>query len=91
MEALFRLNNNDYDQELCKEKHENIKDILNDHENRLNGHSDRLDKLEQDNRENKTDIKNLIKKMDTFITVIMWGLGIFVTISLFVIGILIKR
>ena len=80
-----------YDNKLCDEKHDNIKEILNDHENRLNGHSKRLDELEQDNRENYTEIKNLIKKMDTFITVIMWGLGIFVTVSIFVVGVLIKK
>lgn len=80
-----------YDEKLCTEKHENIKTILNDHENRLNNHSQRLDRLEQDNRENKADIKNLIKKMDDFISTIKWGLGIFVTVSIFVIGILLKR
>lgn len=80
-----------YDKELCDEKHETIKNTLLDHENRLNGHSKRLDALEQDNRENHTEIKNLIKKMDTFITVVMWGLGIFVTVSIFVIGVLIKK
>lgn len=80
-----------YDSKLCDEKHENIKDALQDHENRLNNHSKRLDELEQDNRENHIEIKNLIKKMDTFITIIMWGLGIFVTVSIFIIGILIKK
>ena len=80
-----------YDAKLCEEKHDNIKLTLQDHENRLNGHSKRLDALEQDNRENHTEIKNLIKKMDTFITVIMWGLGIFVTVSIFVISVLIKK
>lgn len=80
-----------YDEKLCSEKHENIKAILDDHENRLNKHSLRLDKLEQDNSENKTDIRNLIKKIDDFISTIKWGLGIFVTVSIFVIGILLKK
>lgn len=80
-----------YDAELCNEKHKNIKEALQDHENRLNNHSKRLDVLEQDNRENHIEIKNLIKKMDTFITIIMWGLGIFVTVSIFIIGIMIKK
>ena len=80
-----------YDKELCGEKHETIKNTLQDHENRLNGHSKRLDALEQDNRENHTEIKNLIKKMDTIITEVIWGLGIFVTVSIFVIGALIKK
>ncbi len=80
-----------YDEKLCEEKHGNIKFTLKDHENRLNGHSKRIDILEQNDRENHTEIKNLIKKMDTFINVIMWGLGIFVTVSIFVIGALIKK
>jgi hypothetical protein len=80
-----------YNEELCAEKHENIKTILDDHENRLNGHSKRIDNLEQNDRENHIEIKNLIKKMDTFITVIMWGLGIFVTVSIFIIGVFIKK
>lgn len=80
-----------YDEKLCNEKHENIKLTLKDHEERLNGHSKRIDVLEQNDRGNHTEIKNLIKKMDTFINVIMWGLGIFVTVSIFVIGVLIKK
>jgi len=80
-----------YDKDLCDEKHGNIKDILDDHENRLNGHSKRLDILDQNDRENHVEIRNLIKKMDTFITVIMWGLGIFVTVSIFVMGVLLKK
>lgn len=80
-----------YDEKLCSEKHENIKAILEDHENRLNEHSTRLDRLEQDNRENRTDIRNLIKKIDDFISTIKWGLGIFVTVSIFVIGVLLKK
>jgi hypothetical protein len=80
-----------YDKELCETKHLNVDKALNDHESRLNGHSARLDKLERDSTENHTEIKNLIKKMDTFITVIMWGLGIFVTVSIFVIGVFIRK
>jgi chromosome segregation ATPase len=80
-----------YDEKLCNERHENVKDAINDHEKRLNNHSGRLDKLEQDNEGHKKDITNLIKKMDDFINTIKWGLGIFVTVSLFVMGILLKK
>jgi hypothetical protein len=57
----------------------------------LNNHSDRLDRLEQNEVENRNDIKHLIKKMDDFISTIKWGLGIFVTVSIFVVGIILKR
>jgi lysozyme len=56
-----------YDAELCEEKHEQIKEKLDLHDKRLNNHSDRLDRLEQNETENRTEIKNLIKKMDDFI------------------------
>jgi hypothetical protein len=39
----------------------------------------------------KTEIKNLLKKMDDFMSTLKWGLGVFVTVSIFVIGILIKK
>jgi hypothetical protein len=80
-----------YDGKLCEERHKNVTENLKDHEVRLNNHAGRLDKLEQHEATNRTEIKNLIKKMDTFITVIMWGLGLFVTVSIFVIGVFIKK
>ncbi|MFL0245537.1 hemolysin XhlA family protein [Candidatus Clostridium stratigraminis] len=80
-----------YSKELCEEKHKFIEDTLELHNKRLNEHSKKIDTLEQDSREYKTEIKNLIKKMDDFMVTIRWGLGIFVTVSIFVIGILLKR
>lgn len=80
-----------YNEEVCKEKHEKIKETLELHNIRLNDHSKRIDMLEQDGREFRTEIKNLIKKMDDFIGTLKWGLGIFVTVSIFVIGILLKK
>lgn len=73
-----------YSVKLCDERHKNTDETLQDHEHRI-------DILEKHDAVNATNIGNLIKKMDTFITVIMWGLGIFVTVSLFVIGILIRK
>jgi ElaB/YqjD/DUF883 family membrane-anchored ribosome-binding protein len=80
-----------YDAKLCEEKHDQIKEKLDLHDKRLNNHSDRLDRLEQNEVENRNDIKHLIKKMDDFISTIKWGLGIFVTVSIFVVGIILKR
>jgi len=80
-----------YSKELCGKIHEQIEDTLDLHNNRLNEHSRRLDSLEQDGREYRTEIKNLIKKMDDFMITIQWGLGIFVTVSIFVIGILLNQ
>lgn len=80
-----------YNEELCNEKHNKIKETLELHNLRLNDHSKRIDDLEQDGREFRTEIKNLIKKMDDFMITIRWGLGIFVTVSIFIMGILLKR
>ncbi|MDP4174148.1 MAG: hemolysin XhlA family protein [Bacteroidota bacterium] len=80
-----------YNEELWNERHKAVEDTLELHNKRLNEHSKRLDNVEQDGREFKVEIKNLVKKMDDFISTIRWGLGIFVTVSLFVIGILLKR
>ena len=38
----------------------------------------------------KVNINNLIKKMDSFITIMMWGVGIIVTVSLGLIGVVIS-
>lgn len=73
-----------YNAEAERIKHENIDKMLNEHTKDITD-------LKKDDREYKIEIKNLIKKMDTFITVIMWGLGIFVTVSIFVIGVFIKK
>ena len=80
-----------FDQLLCDEKHDNIKTILIDHETRLNNHSGRINNLEKDGREYQVSIKNLIKKMDTFITVMMSVLGVFVTVCIFIISTVLKK
>jgi len=79
-----------FDENLCKEKHGYIKETLLDHESRLNEHEARIVSQEKDGREFKVNVSGLIKKMDDFITTVRWGMGIFVTVSLFVIGVLIK-
>jgi len=80
-----------YDAELCEEKHKTLNDTVDEHEIWLKKHDEEISSIKQDNRENKTDIRNLIKKMDDFISAMQWGLGIFVTVSIFVIGVLLKR
>jgi hypothetical protein len=75
--------NEDYDSKLCQYRHTIIDATLKDH-------TERIDLLEKNNAVNHVEIKNLIAKMDTFITVIMWGLGIFITASGIIAGIVIK-
>lgn len=68
-----------YDKDLCKEKHGNIKNMIDDHEIRLNKHSDRLDKLEQGQSEFKVEIKNLCESLKTLTNTMRWFIGIWVT------------
>jgi hypothetical protein len=59
----------EYNENLCKEKHESIEKIFDTHERRLNGHADRLKKMENDAKdvqnfkETLDQIKKLIEKM----------------------------
>jgi predicted RNase H-like nuclease (RuvC/YqgF family) len=79
--------------EICKDciYVQELKDNIKEHKATLDKHEDDITELKADSREYKTEIKNLIKKMDDFMTTIRWGLGIFVTVSIFVIGILLKK
>lgn len=83
--------NINYNKDLCNEKHKTLDTKIDDHEKRINNHSVRIDKLEQDSAEYKTEIRNLCLKVEDLISTIKWGLGIFITVSIFVIGILLKR
>ena len=49
-----------------------IKDKLETHEKRINNHGDRLDKLEQDGRELKVEIKNLCENLRSLTNMIKW-------------------
>ena len=80
----------EFNSNLYNERNEHIKETLTDHESRLKDHEKRIVNQETDGREFRTNIGNLMKKMDTFITVTMWATGTFVTVGLFIVGILIK-
>lgn len=67
-----------YDSKLCEEKHERIREKLRDHENRLNNHSARLDRLEQDGAELKAEIKNLCKQIEGLNSTLKWFIGLMV-------------
>lgn len=69
---------------------QNLNKNIEKHEETLNKHEEDITNLKEDGREYKTEIKNLIQTMDTFINTIKWGLGIFVTVSIFILSYLIK-
>jgi len=65
-----------YNEALCREKHKAIEDKMEVHDTRLNNHAGRLDTLEQDGRESKVQISNLIKSIDSLVSTIKWLIGL---------------
>lgn len=63
---------------LCDEKHKRIDEKIEVHEKRLNNHSARLDKLEQDGAELKAEIKNLCKQIEGLNSTLKWFIGLLV-------------
>lgn len=49
-----------------------IKDKIETYERRLNNHGERLDKLEQDSRELKTELKNLCENIKSLTNMMKW-------------------
>ena len=49
-----------------------VKDKIETHERRINNHGERLDKLEQDGRELKTELKNLCENLKSLTNMIKW-------------------
>ena len=60
--------------EVCLERHKRVDECLDKHDNRLNSHGTRLDCLEQDGRELKTEIKNLCKSLKSMTDIMKWFL-----------------
>ncbi|CUU46186.1 hemolysin XhlA family protein [Clostridium beijerinckii] len=49
-----------------------VKDKIETHERRLNNHGERIDKLEQDGRELKTELKNLCENLKNLTSMMKW-------------------
>lgn len=77
-----------FNAQIYNERNDHIKEILSDHESRLNDNEKRIVSQEKEGTEFRVNINILLKKMDSFINTLKWSMGIFVTISLFVIGLI---
>jgi len=53
-----------------------VKHQLETHEKRINNHSERLDRLEQEQSEFRANIGNLIQKVDSLINTLKWLIGL---------------
>ena len=60
------------DDKLCLEKHKRLEEKCELHDTRLNNHGSRIDKLEQDGRELKTELKNLCENLKSLTNMMKW-------------------
>ncbi|MBV4417345.1 hemolysin XhlA family protein [Clostridium tyrobutyricum] len=65
-----------YDSELCVEKHRRVDARLNLHDKRLNDHSDRLDKLEQRGAKVDEKVEHLCDQIKSLVSTLKWGMGL---------------
>lgn len=63
---------------VCMEKHKRVDEKLETHDTRLNNHSNRIDKLEQNNAEMKEKLSGLIDKLGALNTTLKWFIGLMV-------------
>lgn len=64
--------------ELYLEKHKRIDEKLEVHDNRLNNHSERIDKLEQNQSSINAKIENLCEQIKLLVDTMKWFIGILV-------------
>jgi uncharacterized protein YlxW (UPF0749 family) len=65
-------------EELYLEKHKSLEDKVNTQEKRINAHSEKLDKLEQNDARMITQIENLCKQLEGLTAVLKWFIGLLV-------------
>ena len=59
-------------EQLCAEKHRQVDKRLDTDENRLNNHSERIDKLEQFRSGTEVEMKNLVEQIGQLVATIKW-------------------
>lgn len=62
----------DMNEEACFERHKRIDERLDKNDERINGIDIRVDKLEQDGRELKIEIKNLCENLKSLTNIMKW-------------------
>lgn len=62
-------------EEVCLERHKRIDENIDKQEKRLDDHDVRLDRLEQDGRELKIEIKNLCENLKSLTNIMKWFVG----------------
>lgn len=65
--------------DLCKQKHGRIDEIIDDHNSRLGDHDKRIDLLEQFQSRSEVQIMNLCKEIESLVSTIKWSMGVLIT------------
>lgn len=65
-------------EEVCTEVRKRVEEKLQVHDKRLNDHSSRLDKLEQNDKANAVRIDNLCTQIASLVTTMRWFIGLLV-------------
>lgn len=65
-------------EKICEERHKGINEKFATAEKRLNNHSERIDKLEQNNVRMEERLDNLIKQLSSLNTIMRWFVGLLV-------------
>jgi len=65
-------------EDLCLEKHERLKERIDTQERRINAHSEKIDKLEQNDAKMIIQIENLCKQLEGLTAVLKWFIGLLV-------------
>jgi hypothetical protein len=66
----------EYNEDLCKEKHDRINKKLDLHDKRLNSHADDIDILKISDTKHNEQIDNMIEKIDQILSQNHWFIGI---------------
>jgi len=64
--------------DICNERHLAIKEKLSIHDARINNHSGRIDKLEQNDTANAVRVNNLCDQLANLVVTIRWSMGFLV-------------
>jgi len=61
---------------VCEEKHKRLEEKINVHDTRLNDHSGRIDKLEQNQSRVDVKIENLCEQIKQLVSIMKWYVGL---------------
>ncbi|NEZ76295.1 hypothetical protein EXM98_06355 [Clostridium botulinum] len=61
---------------VCEEKHKRLEEKINVHDIRINNHSERIDKIEQNQFRTDAKMENLCDQLKQLVSVLKWYVGL---------------